>query len=145
MDNLGLNLGRGLHISHLNVRSLMGGHAFDMTKHQIKENGIDIFTMSETWLTEAIPDKTVAIEGYSLVRLDRNWRDADHGDGPKRGGGVSCYIREGITFSDSSHANMNMSCRDIEMVWVKLQIDNVRPIVVVSVYRPPQGDYKRCC
>ena len=145
MDDLGDNLGRGLHIAHLNVRSLMGGHTFDMTKHQIKESGIDIFTLSETWLTEAIPNKTVAIDGYSMVRLDRNWRDPNHGDEPKRGGGVSCYIREGIKFSDSAHANLNTSCKDIEMVWVKLFIKNVRPIVIISVYRPPQGNYKRCC
>ena len=27
----------------------------------------------------------------------------------------------------------------------KISIENVKPIVVVNVYRPPQGSYKKCC
>ena len=38
-----------------------------------------------------------------------------------------------------------MSLKDLEMLWVKLLVDNVRPIVIVTVYRPPQGSYLRCC
>ena len=30
-----------------------------------------------------------------------------------------------------------------KMIWIKLEIENLRPIVVVSVYRPPQGDYNK--
>ena len=26
-----------------------------------------------------------------------------------------------------------------------MSLDNVRPIVIVNIYRPPQGDYKKCC
>ena len=31
------------------------------------------------------------------------------------------------------------------MMWVKLYFDNVRPIVIVNVYRPPQGSYVKGC
>ena len=31
------------------------------------------------------------------------------------------------------------------MQWILLTFENVRPIVIVNVYRPPQGDYKNCC
>ena len=31
------------------------------------------------------------------------------------------------------------------MLWVKIELKQVRPIVVVTIYRPPQGDYKKGC
>ena len=31
------------------------------------------------------------------------------------------------------------------MQWVMLVLPNVRPIVIVNVHRPPQGDYKKGC
>ena len=31
------------------------------------------------------------------------------------------------------------------MQWVAINLTNVRPIVVVNIYRPPKGDYKKCC
>ena len=30
------------------------------------------------------------------------------------------------------------------MLWLALDIPNLRPVVVVIIYRPPQGDHKRC-
>ena len=87
MDDEGVHLGRGLHIAHLNIRSLLGGHAFDMTKQQIMSSGIDVFTLSETWLTEAIPDKTIGFEGFNVIRKDRTWKENVESDVPKKGGG----------------------------------------------------------
>ena len=140
-------LGRGFHIAHLNVRSLLGGNKFDMLKHQVRTSSINIFTMSETWLTESIPDKVVEIEGYEIIRQDRAWRDrvnAENKD-PKRGGGLACFIRKGIKYSDSSLKHLNVSSEDLEMMWIKVTLENVRPIVIVTAYRPPQGNSKRCC
>ena len=31
------------------------------------------------------------------------------------------------------------------MMWIKLSLENVRPIGIVIVYRPPQGSYVRYC
>ena len=41
--------GKGLNIAHLNVRSIMGGHKFEMVRNQIESSKIDIFTISESW------------------------------------------------------------------------------------------------
>ena len=67
------NLGKGLHIAHLNVRSMFGGHRFDMLKRQIESSGIGVFTLSETWLNVSIPDKVLEVKGYDWVRADRTW------------------------------------------------------------------------
>ena len=102
--------------------------------------------MSESWLTEAIPNKSIKIEGYDTTRLDRSWNDNSEGGfhPPKKGGGLICYVKEGIKYSDSKHKHLNISCKDLEMMWINVSIDNVRPIVVVNVYRPPQGNCTRC-
>ena len=140
------NLGRGLHIAHLNVRSLMGGHKFDTARLQIKNSGFDIFTLSERWLTKSVPDRSVEIEGYDFVRQDREWNDTlSHHNNPKRGGGVALYIKSGIQFSDTKFKNMNKSSKDLEMMWLDVNLFNVRPIVVITAYRPPQGNCKRGC
>ena len=56
-----------------------------------------------------------------------------------------CYVKEGIKFSDSKLKHLNTSCKDVEMLWLKVSIENVRPIVIVNIYRPPQGNHKNCC
>ena len=137
------DLGRGLHVAHLNVRSLLGGSTFDMLSQQVKDSNIDVFTVVESWLTSAIPDKVASIKGYTLIRLDRAWAENEKLQTLKRGGGVMVYIKEGMNYSDLKHADLNVSCRDLEMIWVNLFIDNVRPIVIVTVYKPPQGNYKK--
>ena len=79
------------------------------------------------------------------MRLDRNWNDeGNKTQGTKRGGGVACYIKANIKYSDTKYEALNKSCKDLEMLWVSIEIENMRPLVVITVYRPPQGDYKKC-
>lgn len=80
------NYNKKLSVAHLNVRSLVP--KYNLIKSLILDNNIDIFAMTETWLTLNIPNSFVNIPGYSLVRRDR--------DG--RGGGVAAYIRSSIRF-----------------------------------------------
>ena len=145
-DQIDVNaVGRGFNLIHLNVRSLLGGHKFDMVRNQIENSNADIFSLSETWLTKAVPDRVIECMNYNVVRLDRNWNDQGNGiDGPKRGGGLSCFIKSSIKYSDTKFEALNKSCKDIEMLWVNIEINNMRPMVLVVVYRPPQGDCKKC-
>ena len=39
----------------------------------------------------------------------------------------------------------NQSCRDLEMQSISIEQSHMRRIVVINVYRPPQGDSKRAC
>ena len=139
--------GKGFHIAHLNVRSMFGGHKFDTLKNQIGTSGVDLFTLSETWLNAAITDKLVEITPYTVTRLDRGWSDHDNNakGSPKRGGGLACFIKDGIKFSDTKLAALNMSSADLEMQWITINLGKVRPIVVINIYRPPQGSYKTAC
>ena len=60
-------------------------------------------------------------------------------------GGLACYVSDAIKYSDTSYSHLNQSTKHIEMQWIELSIDNIRPIMIVNVYRPPQGDYKTAC
>ena len=44
--------------------------------------------ISETFLNDNIPDEPFAVNGYNLMRRDRQHR---------RGGGVMCYVKDDIT------------------------------------------------
>ena len=101
-------LGKGLHIAHQNVRSLLGKNKVDMLNLQIKDSNIDVFTVSESWLTPAIPNSQIEVQNYSVSRVDRSWGINGKGD-PKRGGGVLCYIKEGIKFSEDKFRELNES------------------------------------
>ena len=77
---------RGFKISHLNVRSIT--HKMDSIRLLLKDNTLDVFTVSETWLSPKVTDAEITIPGYSVVGKDRN----------SRGGGVAMFIRDGIPF-----------------------------------------------
>ena len=108
---------------------------------QIHHNVLALF---ESWLTGPIPNGVIDVTGYNASRQDREWSNTLGGN-PKRGGGQVMYIRKGLKFSDTKHSDLNTSCADLEMQWLETDLVNVRPIVIVNVYRPPQGDPKRAC
>ena len=136
---------KGFHLAHLNVRSLFGGHKFDTLKMQIESSEADIFSLSETWLTNAIPDKLLDTPSYNVCRLDRAWRSNPNSLESKRGGGLACFIKKGIRYSETKYSSLNISSPDLEMQWVSISLDKVRPIIIINIYRPPQGNCEKGC
>ena len=95
--------------------------------------------------TRAVPDRVVEYMNYNIVRLDRKWSENGDMEGlPKKEGGVACYIKSNIEYSDTKYEALNKSCKDLEMMWISIEIKNMKPIVLIVVYRPPQGDNKKC-
>ena len=41
--------------------------------------------------------------------------------------------------------HLNQSCKDREMQWLTIESSDMRRIIIINVYRPPQGDYKNAC
>ena len=135
----------GLSIAHLNVGSLLAVNKFEMFKTQIQSSKVDIFGISESWLSEAVPTGLIDINGFSVARLDRSWSDNESSMAKKKGGGLLCYINNSIQFSDTKYAHLNCSCKDLELQWVAISLVNCRQIVILNVYRPPQGNHKKAC
>ena len=85
-----------------------------------------IIALSETWLDDSVTDAEICIEGYSVLRRDRN----------RHGGGVCLYIKNEIAFNPRSDLNSDQ----IETVWVDLLLPKSKPITVGSCYRPPDDN-----
>lgn len=90
---------RGLHILHLNVRSLLPKmkEIRDITQ-RLKPA---VFCFTKTWLDRPVPDPEVEIKNYTCVRRGRN----------RQGGGVAMYIRNGIICD----ARSDMMCTSNEL------------------------------
>nr|XP_022911017.1 uncharacterized protein LOC111422045 [Onthophagus taurus]XP_022911018.1 uncharacterized protein LOC111422045 [Onthophagus taurus] len=109
-------------IGHLNIRSLL--KSFNDFEGVLADGGYHVFALSETWLSAGIDNNAISVNGYKVLRKDRE----------TRAGGIALYIREGITVTtvDVSDA--------IEQLWVKIRLDGLS-LALAVVYRPPLVNY----
>ena len=76
-----------LHFIHLNINSLVP--KIDELRYIAKNSSSAVIGISKSKLDNTVYDPEVAIDGYNIVRNDRN----------RKGGGVACYIRNNICFN----------------------------------------------
>ena len=100
-------------------------------------SGIDILTISETWLTPDYEDKLVGIPGYTLTRLDRQMHGANRQ--LKKGGGLAVYCKDRIQVDGDRFIDFNTSDSNLEAQWVVVSRQNTKPILIGNIYRPPTG------
>ena len=132
---------KGIHIVHLNLQSLR--NKLDQLNLYLNNSPINVLTFSESWLSSSIPDNMLDINGYTLYRNDRSWRENPQSD-IKRGGGVGAYILSSYTIAESDLKYLNTSNKDIESLWIKLIMPKQKDIIIGTIYRPPMGDVKTC-
>ena len=100
-----------------------------MPKIDIIRSGADAFDVlvfSESWLKPNITDDTIQIENFKPpFRKDRVDRI---------GGGVALYVRDNIPCKRRT----DLELRDLESVWVELQVKCKR-ILVGGFYKPPNS------
>ena len=135
---------KGLHIAHLNVRSMV--NKWDNIKANFLDSGIHILTFSETWLHALLPDNQLCLGNhYTLLRNDRKWNDSnDKTLPPKKGGGTCRYINNTLCFSENTYSDLNISTIDLEAQWVAISQKPNKTILIGHLYRPPQGNAKNC-
>ena len=94
----------------------------------LKQNHVDVACLSETWLSNDIPDEAVALQGFQLGRNDR---------AAKRGGGVMCYIRDSIPYKHWSE----IECDNFETLWITVRPcrmpREISHIILGVIYHPP--------
>ena len=92
---------RGLHIVHLNVRSILAEKRREQLVLSMPIHGPDVFTISESWLNPSTPDNWAQIEGYNMIRLDREVINPITNE-LKKGGGLMTYVRDSFTLDGTT-------------------------------------------
>ena len=72
-------LDRGFRIAHLNCQSMK--NKLDVLNYQIHELNIEVFTLSETWLSPNFPDGLSHVEQCDFMRWDNRGRSEINEEG----------------------------------------------------------------
>ena len=111
---------KGLHFIHLNINSLLP--KIDELRYIAKNSNAAVIGISETKLDNIVYYSEFAVDGYNIVRNDRN----------REGGGVACYIRNNICFNRKTCLSNN-----IENIFIDLLFPKTKPITIGVIYNPP--------
>ena len=130
---------KGFKVFFWNARSLY--NKLDQLRIVLNDYLPHVFCISETWLKEQIPDGMVSIPDYSFVRLDRLVKNPQ--GYTKRGGGVIMYILNGLDYKVMEQPHFTVSDHDLECTTVRINRKCTRPMYIVNLYRPPNGNLER--
>ena len=82
---------KGIHLAHLNIRSLP--NKWEVFKTQFMSSNLHILGVSETWLNDKLPSEMFKLSNeYSLIRNYRKWTDERTLETKKRQRG--CYLHK---------------------------------------------------
>ena len=112
---------RGLHLIHLNINSLLS--KIDELREIARTTRATVIGITESKLDGSVLDGEINIDGYELVRSDRN----------RHGGGVACYIRSDISFNVRGDFSS-----EIENIFFDILLPKTKPILIGILYRPPE-------
>ena len=107
----------------LNVASLI--KHLDEIRLLLYDKKLDVRALNETRLDSSISDELVAVDGYDLIRADRN----------RNGGGVCMYIRCHVNYDK----RLDLVPTDLESVCLEINQANSRSFIITSIYRPPSA------
>ena len=93
------------------------------------DNPFDVMCLSETWLNSTWSDTELHIDGYNIIRRDR--------DDSQRGGGTAINYSTKFTARQRS----DLFIQDIETVWLELTLPNRKKTLICALYKPPNADF----
>ena len=113
---------RGLKFIHQNIQSL--GDKMDQLRLLLQEHhsGIQIITLSETWIKADMIDSEYEIPGYRLFRKDR---EGNHG-------GVAVFVHDELVATRRDDLELDA----VEGMWLEIAVPKSRSFLVGNFYRP---------
>lgn len=117
---------RGFKMASLNIASLP--RHIDELRIWLNDQNVDILAINETRLDSTIPDESVKISNYEIIRKDRN----------RFGGGVCMYVRNSINYVNKS----SMVTSETEAICLEIRKSQSKPFTIISCYRPPNYEAK---
>ena len=94
----------------------------DELRHIARLTNAAVIRIPESKLDDSVLTSEIHIDGYERLCCDRN----------RHGGGVACYIRSELSYNVKSYFP-----KDIENIFFELLLPHTKPIVVGTIYRPP--------
>ena len=76
-------------MTHININSLLP--KIDELRAIAYSTKLSVIGITESKLDDTVTNAEISIEGYDVLRCDRN----------RRGGGVTCYIRDDLCYSNT--------------------------------------------
>ena len=83
---------------HLNINSLPP--KIDELRHMAGLSNATVVGISEWKLDKSVANSEILIDNYDLLRCNRN----------RNGGGVACYIRNDLSYTQKNPANNGWNC-----------------------------------
>ena len=108
-------------IAYINARSILP--KVEQVQHLLYSNNIHLLAVGETWLDESVLDSEIDIDGYSVLRRDRN----------RHGGGVMFYVCDNV-----SYKHVSITTEEVENIWLSLVV-NKKSYLIGNIYRPPSS------
>ena len=109
-----------MHFGHLNVNSLLS--KIEELRTLAINTNISVLGITETKLDNTVSNEELKINGYNLLRSDRN----------KKSGGVACYIKNNI----AHNCSLSSIAENIENIVLDISCKS-KPITVGIINRPP--------
>lgn len=124
VNNVCISSNSNLSIVYFNARSLL--NKIDYLRLVCQASQPDIVCIVESWLEHEIHNDEVSIDGYDVVRSDRN----------RHGGGVLIYISKALTYKV-------LYSGDHELELLVISVSNIfdRCICLGVLYRPPNAGH----
>lgn len=107
-------------VAHVNVRSLT--KHLHLVKDYVENESFDVLAVTETWLSGAVLDEDVKLNGYNFIRADRSTG--------QKGGGVGIFIKNTFSYHLLPATHNEFS----EQLWIRLNL-NGSSYAVGVVYR----------
>ena len=111
---------KSLKILYYNARSVLYKH--DLLLSESVSHSPDVICLTETWLVPEITDNELNINGYHLVRLDRD----------RHGGGVAIFINDSLSFS------VLLLAPEVELLVISI-CSFAGNVCIALAYRPPSS------
>ena len=116
-----LKLHEGTRIGHINSNGLV--KKIHEIKILISEGNFDVLAVTETHLSCSVTDNEIKIDGYEILRKDRN-------NGQSPWGGVAVYFKDDLNVSET------LMEFNIESIWLNIIIKG-QTFLLGCIYRPP--------
>lgn len=116
-------------LMHLNTRSLNKHYDDFLSLLASLDHRFDVIGCSETWITDKSYLNILNLNGYVLYNRNRSGRP---------GGGVCLYINSLHSVSVCDDLNIDDGYSD--SLFVEININNGKNIIVGVIYRPPDSD-----